>query len=50
MFCCTAQGAGIAGLQRQAMRVQALDAAFLIQQFLLVCDLLFQALVLLAQG
>ena len=45
-----AQGARLAGLQGEAVGFQALDAALLVQQFLLVSNLLFQALVLLAQG
>ena len=44
-----AKGAGLAWLQGQAVRVQALDAAFLVKQLLLVCHLLLQGLVLRAQ-
>ncbi len=50
MFSRAAERAGVAGLQLLTVGFQALDAAFLLQQFLLVGDLCVQFLVLDAQG
>ena len=50
VFVGAAQRAGVARLQLAAMRFEALDAAFLVEQLLLVGDLGGEFLVLFAQG